>query len=1287
MLVALSAALAGGSAPARAGEITATSGAKGLGSQVNGVPGGSCLSGRCAIQGGTGAGANLFHRFSAFDTRGGITGVNLDVGRYRNVILGVTHSQGSFIDRSIALSAPANLVWLSPGGIRLEGGGGFTNARHLTLSTATGLRIGDGVFDVFGTGAAAARGLTGSPDLSRSGLRTDPLTLGQLGLSAQGDLSLDGGLLTVDSGLLIDAQGGHLLLGGSRLTAPGGEVDLHGQQVMLTDSTVDVSSPGGAGGAITVAGGKVTLAATRLLASGGGGGGSVRVGGGLRGADPATLNALETTVDEASSLRADATVKGHGGQVVVYASGHARVNGDLGARGGPAGGDGGLVETSAAVLELTSTPDLAAVAGRGGTWLIDPINIEIFDPSLPPASMGSDSISRLNINNLNACLNSGCQLQLDTNQAGPQAGNIYVNAGFNKVSGTTSEIQLRADRNIFINVPGSAALAFSNTSTAGGLSVSLRHGQFSSGLQGPGAAYWQNGDIALGSGNFNITQGAANAPGALVLAGDGNPLTLRSGSLRTGSLRWEPGFASGLQIGAGGSDATLLVGVLSTSQASTIRLQGSGASSLNIASSTFLNRGLIGGSGIITVGNGAGRFSNGSGVAPAGSVILSPEGDLQIRAGQMLFGDDSQLRLDLGRNDQLTVFGDAVLGGGLLVSSPPTLNGVTGLDLVRAQQIRGGFAPGAVSLPPLVRLDGITQTTDPLLPAVFRGEALPLLPAPSPPSPSPPGLSASGPSSPRPSSPRPSAPPLSASAPEPPAAAAPTPSAPLRAAATRLLSIPDLAYQIFPGTQTSPAGSSLGGRDDGEGSDALAVNLSEADFRLEAAGSGRLPGPLTTTTSTMGADQVAIAISEGDQQRSEDVRRSLGDVGPPDDAPGSLRVDELQRLLQEASRKGDGDDERFNPAVLMVAFTEAKGSAARPSGGSPSKAANSFLDLILLSRQGEPLGQRVELSREQFGAQLRALYRQLARLEPLQVENPDSPSRQLHRAIIGPVAEELQRRGITTLVIVADRGLQALPFAALHDGRSYFGDRYGFALTPSLNLTSLAPPRQTRGRVLAAGASEFDSLSPLPLVNKELAGIPEGVGVDRYLNRSFTPAVLLTQAADSRYERLHVATHAEFLPGGPAQARIYTGTGPVSLKDFSRLRQQRSGSPLELFVLSACRTALGDADSEMGFAGLALQAGSRSAIGTLWYVDDVATSAYFLQLYRYLDQGLQKSEALRATRRAMATGTLRLQGDKVVSSDGVPLLTGLSPSQQRRIARGMNHPYFWAGVQLIGTPW
>jgi len=208
--------------------------------------------------------------------------------------------------------------------------------------------------------------------------------------------------------------------------------------------------------------------------------------------------------------------------------------------------------------------------------------------------------------------------------------------------------------------------------------------------------------------------------------------------------------------------------------------------------------------------------------------------------------------------------------------------------------------------------------------------------------------------------------------------------------------------------------------------------------------------------------------------------------------------------------------------------------------------------------------------------------------------------------------------------------------------------------------------------VLAAGAPEFEGLSPLPLVPEELE-------------------LHLGGAAESGCRpglRAPVCgPHVEVMPGGPSQARIFTGTGSVNLQEFDRLRQQRSGRPLELCVPSACRTAQGDSDSAFGFAGLALQAGSRRAVGTLWYVDDVATSACFLQLYCVLDQDMQKADALRATGQAMATGKVRLQGDKVIGSNGISLLTELTPSQQRRIASGMAHPYFWAGVQLIGTPW
>ena len=373
---------------------------------------------------------------------------------------------------------------------------------------------------------------------------------------------------------------------------------------------------------------------------------------------------------------------------------------------------------------------------------------------------------------------------------------------------------------------------------------------------------------------------------------------------------------------------------------------------------------------------------------------------------------------------------------------------------------------------------------------------------------------------------------------------------------------------------------------------------------------------------------------------------------------------------------------QYNPAILILSFTDVKSASAMQG-----VAGASFLDITLITRQGEPVGRRVEVSTQQFQLQLRSLYAQIARQESLRVDDPLSPSRQLYQTFIAPVAPELSRQSVSTLLITAERGLQAVPFAALHDGQEFFGERFAFSITPSLQLTSLSPPRRERGDQLAAGASTFQGLAPLPLVPQELESLGGHQKVDRFLNQSFTPSVLLNQAADPQYERVHVATHAEFLPGGPSKSMLYSGTQPVPMDEFLRIRQRRQDKPLELFSLSACRTALGDADSELGFAGLALQAGARSAIGTLWYVDDVATSAFFIQFYRYLNTGYPKAEALKATRIAMASGQIRLQGDQILGPDQRVLLKNLTVSQQRRVSAGMQNPFFWSGIELLGTPW
>lgn len=376
---------------------------------------------------------------------------------------------------------------------------------------------------------------------------------------------------------------------------------------------------------------------------------------------------------------------------------------------------------------------------------------------------------------------------------------------------------------------------------------------------------------------------------------------------------------------------------------------------------------------------------------------------------------------------------------------------------------------------------------------------------------------------------------------------------------------------------------------------------------------------------------------------------------------------------------------RYTPAILRLSFSS--GATAGSKEQAAAARSGSFLDLTLIPLEGEPIGKRVPVNQAEFTTLLRDLYSQLSRQQSLDVGNPNSSARLLYALLLAPLLPDLERLRVTTLLVAADPGLQAVPLAALHDGRNYLGERYAFSLTPSIGLTSLTVPETPPdARQLGAGSSRFDGLAPLPLVPQEINQVAGSRG-ESYLNRAFTPSVLLDKVGDGRVVRVHVATHAEFLPGGPSQSKLFTGSGPLPLNRFADMRQRRRGQPLDLIALSACRTALGDRDSELGFAGLALQAGARSAIGTLWYVDDVATSAFFVQFYRYLDQGLPKAEALQATRLAMARGQLRLEGNRVIGPDGRTLLDNLTATQQRRVREGLDHPFFWSGITLLGAPW
>src|SRR6185295_17506978 len=90
--------------------------------------------------------------------------------------------------------------------------------------------------------------------------------------------------------------------------------------------------------------------------------------------------------------------------------------------------------------------------------------------------------------------------------------------------------------------------------------------------------------------------------------------------------------------------------------------------------------------------------------------------------------------------------------------------------------------------------------------------------------------------------------------------------------------------------------------------------------------------------------------------------------------------------------------------------------------------------------------------------------------------------------------------------------------------------------------------------------------------------------------------------------------------------------GRIGLNDLERLIRpgKYRGRPVELLTLSACQTAAGDERAALGLAGLAVKAGARSVLATLWSVQDESTALLMGEFYSQLAGGsaITKARAL-----------------------------------------------------------
>jgi CHAT domain-containing protein len=267
----------------------------------------------------------------------------------------------------------------------------------------------------------------------------------------------------------------------------------------------------------------------------------------------------------------------------------------------------------------------------------------------------------------------------------------------------------------------------------------------------------------------------------------------------------------------------------------------------------------------------------------------------------------------------------------------------------------------------------------------------------------------------------------------------------------------------------------------------------------------------------------------------------------------------------------------------------------------------------------------------------------------------------------------------------------------LHDGEQYLLERYTLSTVLAPGATEmgdrLGPVPETP--VLGLGVTRpIRDFNALPAVGPELAAIvqgPEGDGVypgQVFLDEAFTLDALERNVAAHRV--LHIATHAEFVPGRKEESYILLGDGsPLRIPDIERIERRLNN--LHLVVLSACQTALGGPDQDgaeiAGLSSYFLEARRAEAvIASLWSVNDTSTSVLMQRFYALLATGdFTKSEALRQAQLSLLNGedlaalATRLANTRAGARPVLEAGTELPPDL------GHRHPYHWAPFILIGN--
>jgi filamentous hemagglutinin family protein len=470
---------------------------------------------------------------------------------------------------------------------------GTISATGGTVAMAAGGKVlldapGDGLINLVVNQSAANAAVQNSGTIQANGGQV--LLTGQAGGDMLFSVINNSGMISAKS---VQEKNGVIILdGGAKGTVDvSGTLDVSGQEI------------GQSGGTVKILGNAIKLqSGAKVDATGVTGGGEVLIGGNWQG-QGTEAHAASVLMEKGAAIQADTLQSGDGGKVVLWSDEQTQFYGTITAKGGSAGGNGGMVETSGKdYLAADGSVNVSAANGKGGTWLLDPRNITIqssgdsyADPSYSPAGDNAT----VNVNSINTALNGGSNVVITTGTAGTQDGNITVAANISKTGGSEATLTLSAANNIIVKENTGI------TSTSGKLNVNLdadHDGQYS-------------GIIQMQSGSSIVTNG-----GNITMYGQGNAVTGYARSATTASQGIQ---LQGTTLNAGGGSITLrgenTATVSGVAKGNAISLTGTNNQLLTSGSGTITLIGKAGEDGINITDTSA-QFSAGS-----SSIVLTAD--------------------------------------------------------------------------------------------------------------------------------------------------------------------------------------------------------------------------------------------------------------------------------------------------------------------------------------------------------------------------------------------------------------------------------------------------------------------------------------------------------------------------------------------------------------------------------------------------------------------------------------------------------------------------------------